>query len=184
MAESAQPVAERPADTAAVDPINPDARIGHIHLNVTDLDRAVAFYHTVFGFQVSVRYGAYQAFLTAGTYHHLIGLRAVPSQGAPAPADGPGLHHYGLLFPSRQALAQAVRRVCAAGVPIKDTADYGVGLAVYVDDPDGNNIELCWDRPAAQWPRRPDGTLDNRPRPLHLEDLVSAEAGTAATRPQ
>jgi len=173
MLESNQPVANQRADVQAPEPIDPHARIGHIHLKVADLDRAIAFYQTVLGLQVSVRYGNYQAFLAAGLYPHLIGLRAVPGQKSPSSSEEPGLHHYGLWFPTEPALAHAVRRVRDAGVPIKDTADYGVGLAVYIDDPDGNNIELCWDRPAEQWPRRPDGSLDNRPRPLHLEDLLT-----------
>ena len=174
MSENKQAVANQRADDPASEPIDPHARIGHIHLKVTDLDRAITFYQTVLGLQVSVRYGNYQAFLAAGSYPHLIGLRAVPAQKSSSPAEGPGLHHYGLWFPTQPALAHAVRRVREAGVPIKDTADYGVGLAVYIDDPDGNNIELCWDRPAEQWPRRPDGSLDNRPRPLHLEDLLTS----------
>jgi catechol 2,3-dioxygenase len=173
MSESNQSTANQVAEVQAIEPIDPHARIGHIHLKVADLDRAVAFYQTVLGFQVNVRFGNYQAFLAAGSYHHHIGLRAVPGQSPPSSSEGAGLHHYGLLFPTEPALAHAVRRVRNAGVPIKDTADYGVGLAVYIDDPDGNNIELCWDRPIEQWPRRPDGSLDIRPRPLDLEKLLT-----------
>lgn len=149
IAERAPSLTTQHGDVDVAAPIDPQARIAHIHLNVADLDRAIAFYHTALGFAVSVRYGNAQAFLAAGTYPHLLGLRAVRAADGPAPARSCGLYHYGLLFPTQQALVQAVRRVRADGVAITDAADYGVGLAIYIDDPDGNTIELCWERPAA-----------------------------------
>ena len=173
MSEDHTHTADQVALEHPADPIDSETRIGHIHLKVADLNRAVAFYQTVLGMKVTLRFGNYQAFLAAGSYHHHIGLRAVPGDNAVVSEKAAGLHHYGLLFPTRQALARAVQRARAAGVTIKDTADYGVSLAVYIDDPDGNNIELCWDRPREEWSWRSDGFVEMQPRPLQLDDLLA-----------
>jgi len=146
---------------------HPQTRIGHVHLTVADLDRALAFYRDVLGFEVTTRYGADAVFLSAGGYHHHI---------APAPAPGTtGLYHFAILFPDRQALAAAVRRVSDAGIPLEGAADHGVSEAVYLRDPDGNGVELYRDRPESEWPRAPDGTLVMYTRPLDLEALVAAQ---------
>ena len=155
---------------------HPQTRIGHVHLTVADLDRALAFYRDVLGFEVTTRYGADAVFLSAGGYHHHIGLNTWAGRGAPAPAPGTtGLYHFAILFPDRQALAAAVRRVSDAGIPLEGAADHGVSEAVYLRDPDGNGVELYRDRPESEWPRAPDGTLVMYTRPLDLEALVAAQ---------
>ena len=128
--------------------IHPAARIGHVHLKVSDLDRAIAFYRDVLGFDLTQRYGAQAAFLSAGGYHHHIGLNTWESEGAPpAPAGHPGLYHVAILYPDRRSLGQALARVVAAGVTLQGAADHGVSEAIYFTDPDGNGIELYRDRP-------------------------------------
>lgn len=157
------------------DPIHPAARIGHVHLKVSDLDRAIAFYSGVLGFEVMQRYGPQAAFLSAGGYHHHIGLNTWDSLGAPpAPRQAPGLYHTAILYPDRPALAVAVARVLRAGVSLTGAADHGVSEAVYLDDPDGNGVELYRDRPEGEWPRERDGTLAMVNRPLDVAAMLQA----------
>jgi len=154
--------------------IDPRTRIGHIHLTVSDLDRALAFYRDVLGFEVTTTYGRDAVFLSAGGYHHHIGLNTWAGRGAPAPAPGTtGLYHLAILFPDRKALAGALRRVLDAGVPLEGAADHGVSEAIYLRDPDGNGIELYRDRPESEWPKGADGKLAMHTRPLDLEKLLS-----------
>lgn len=153
--------------------ISREARIGHVHLKVADLERAVAFYCDVLGFHVTQRMGESAAFLGAGGYHHHIGLNSWESRGGPPPAPGTtGLYHAAILFPDRESLARAVRRILDAGITLDGAADHGVSEAVYLRDPDGNGLELYRDRDEAEWPRDPDGGLHMVTRPLDLEDLL------------
>ncbi|KIC50056.1 VOC family protein [Tateyamaria sp. ANG-S1] len=149
-----------------------DTSVGHIHLKVTDLDRAIAFYGDVLGFTLTQRYGDQAAFLSAGGYHHHIGLNTWHSRGAgPAPERAAGLYHVAFLFPDRASLGAALNRVLAHGTPLDGAADHGVSEAVYFSDPDGNGIELYRDRPEADWPRDPDGTLAMVNQPLDVDAL-------------
>ena len=154
--------------------IDPGVDIGHVHLKVADLDRAVAFYHGVLGFEVTQRMpGA--AFLSAGGYHHHIGLNTWSSRGGSPPQRGTtGLYHAAIRYPSRAALADALRRLTEAGIPLDGAADHGVSEALYLHDPDGNGLELYWDRPREEWPSDEDGTLLMVTDPLDLADLLSA----------
>ncbi len=155
-------------------PIDPGVRIGHVHLKVADLDRALAFWHGVLGFEIVQRYGAQAAFVSAGGYHHHIGLNTWESRGGSAPAPGTtGLYHVAILYPDRATLADALARLVAAGVPLDGAADHGVSEALYLRDPDGNGVELYRDRPAAEWPRTPDGTLAMVSDPLDLTALLA-----------
>jgi catechol 2,3-dioxygenase len=155
-------------------PIHPGARIGHVHLKVADLERAIAFYRDVMGFELTQRYGTQAAFLGAGGYHHHIGLNTWESAGAPpAPAGHPGLYHLAILYPDRRSLGQALARVIAAGVPLQGAADHGVSEAVYFADPDGNGIEIYRDRPEAEWPRDASGTLAMSNARLDLAALLA-----------
>jgi catechol 2,3-dioxygenase len=159
-------------------PIHPAVRIGHVHLKVADLERALAFYRDVLGFEVTQRMGSSAAFLSAGGYHHHIGLNTWESKGGPpAPEGAAGLYHVAILYPSRAALGEALRRLRRAKVPLEGAADHGVSEALYLRDPDNNGIELYVDRPAEQWPRAADGELVMRSEPLDLEALLSAAAG-------
>ena len=156
------------------DPAVPAAPcVGHVHLRVADLERAVAFYEGALGFAVQQRApGA--AFLGAGGYHHHIGLNTWESLGAPPPPPGrTGLYHAAFLYPSRPALARALRRALDAGAPLRGAADHGVSEAVYLADPDGNGVELCRDRPREEWPRDAEGTLAMRNAPLDVEALLA-----------
>ncbi len=154
-------------------PIDPGVRIGHVHLKVADLDRAIAFYRGVLGFELTQRFGSAAAFLSAGGYHHHLGLNTWESKGGPPPPRGTtGLFHHAILYPSRAALAVALRRLQAAGIPLDGAADHGVSEALYLHDPDGNGVELYWDRPQSQWPRTPDGGLAMYSHPLDLEALL------------
>ncbi len=154
--------------------IHPQARIGHVHLTVSDLDRALAFYRDALGFEVTTTYGRDAVFLSAGGYHHHIGLNTWAGRGAPRPAPGTtGLYHFAILYPDRAALAAAVRRLRDQGVPLEGAADHGVSEAVYLRDPDGNGVELYRDRPENEWPRTPDGALSMHTRPLDLEALLA-----------
>lgn len=147
--------------------------IGHVHLTVADLDRALAFYRDVLGFDVTTRLGRDAVFLSAGGYHHHIGLNTWAGRGAPAPAPGTtGLYHFAILFPDRASLAGAVRRVIEHGIPLEGASDHGVSEAIYLRDPDGNGVELYRDRPEAEWPRAHDGSLVMYTRPLDLENLL------------
>lgn len=154
-------------------PIDSQVRIGHVHLKVADLKRALKFYRDVLGFEIATRYGAQAVFLSAGGYHHQIGLNTWESLGGRAPAPGTtGLYHVALLYPTRALLADAVRRVLAAGIELEGAADHGVSEAIYLRDPDGNGVELYWDRPREQWPRKADGEIDMYTRQLDLEGLL------------
>lgn len=148
--------------------------VGHVHLKVADLERAIAFYRDVLGLELTQRYGAQAAFLSAGGYHHHVGLNTWMSRGGKAPAEGTtGLFHAAFLYPTRADLARAVRRVADAGFAIDGAADHGVSQAVYLRDPDGNGLELYWDRPAAEWPRDPSGGLAMVTEPLDLGALLA-----------
>jgi catechol 2,3-dioxygenase len=147
--------------------------IGHVHLKVADLERAVAFYRDVLGFEVTDRFGRQAAFLSADGYHHHIGLNTWESQGGGPPAPGTtGLYHAAILYPARASLAEALRRLLAHGVRIDGASDHGVSEAIYLRDPDGNGLELCWDRPREQWPRNADGSLAMSTDALDLESLL------------
>ena len=158
--------------------IHPQARVGHVHLKVADLDRAIAFYSGVLGFEVMQHYGSQAAFLSAGGYHHHIGLNTWESKGGTPPPPGhTGLYHSAFLYPDRAALAEAVRRVAAAGIPFDGAADHGVSEAVYLRDPDGNGVELYRDRPEKDWPRDAGGKLKMVNAPLSVRQLIAeAEA--------
>ncbi|MCK0095156.1 VOC family protein [Yoonia sp. F2084L] len=150
------------------------ARVGHIHLRVSDLDRAISFYSDLLGFAVTQRYGARAAFLAAGDYHHHIGLNTWDSLGAtPPPAGHTGLYHSAFLYPDRSALAQVVARVMAAGIPLDGAADHGVSEAVYMRDPDDNGVELYVDKPMADWPRNEVGELRMVNDPLDMPALLA-----------
>jgi catechol 2,3-dioxygenase len=154
--------------------IDPRARIGHVHLTVSDLERALRFYRDVLGFEVTTTYGRDAVFLSAGGYHHHLGLNTWAGRGAPAPAPGTtGLYHFAIVYPDRQTLAAALRRVLDAGVPLEGAADHGVSEAIYLRDPDGNGVELYHDRPESDWPRGADGTIAMNTRPLNLESLLA-----------
>ena len=154
-------------------PIHAATRIGHVHLTVSDLDRALAFYRDVLGFEVTAYYGQDAVFLSAGGYHHHVGLNTWAGRGAPPPAPGTtGLYHFAILFPDRRALAAAVRRVLDHGVRLEGASDHGVSEAIYLRDPDGNGVELYRDRPEAEWPRAPDGSIAMHTRPLDLQGLL------------
>jgi len=154
--------------------LDPRTKIGHVHLTVSDLDRALAFYRDALGFDVTTRYGADAIFLSAGGYHHHIGLNTWAGRGAPQPAPGTtGLYHFAILFPDRKTLSQAVRRVLDAGYPLEGASDHGVSEAIYLRDPDGNGVELYRDRPREEWPRNPDGTLGMFTGPLDVRALLA-----------
>ena len=158
-------------------PVDPGVRIGHVHLKVADLDRALAFYCGVLGFELMQRYGTEAAFLSAGGYHHHIGLNTWESRGGSPPAPGStGLFHTAILYPTRAALADALRRVTAAGIRLDGASDHGVSEALYLRDPDENGVELCWDRPPEQWLRTPEGELAMFTRRLDLGSLLQEGA--------
>lgn len=153
--------------------VHSQTRIGHVHLTVADLDRALAFYRDVLGFEVTARYGRDTVFVSAGGYHHHIGLNTWAGRGAPRPAHGTtGLYHFAILFPDRRELARAVNRVIEAGVPLEGASDHGVSEAIYLRDPDGNGVELYRDRPEHEWPRNGDGSLGMFTKPLDLAALL------------
>jgi catechol 2,3-dioxygenase len=161
-------------------PIDPGARIGHVHLKVSDLGRSVAFYRDALGFEITGRLGPAAAFLAAGGYHHHIGLNVWESRGgSAAPRGSTGLYHFAILYPSRAALAQALRRLQAAGVPLEGAADHGVSEALYLRDPDGNGIELYRDRPREEWPRDAAGSYAMVTEPLDLADLLGEDRAPA-----
>ena len=158
-------------------PIDPGVRIGHVHLKVADLDRALAFYCGVLGFTLMQRYGAEAAFVSAGGYHHHIGLNTWESRGgSPPPPGTTGLFHAAILYPTRAALADALRRLEAAGVALDGASDHGVSEALYLRDPDGNGLELYRDRPEAEWPRTPEGEVAMHTRRLDLRSLLAETA--------
>lgn len=155
-------------------PIAPQTRVGHVHLRVADLDRAIAFYGGVLGFDLTQRYGSQAAFLSAGGYHHHIGLNTWDSAGGTPPPPGhTGLYHTAFLFPDRKALAQALKRVLDAGIPLDGAADHGVSEALYLRDPDQNGVELYRDRAPEDWPRDKDGQLKMINAPLDVDALLA-----------
>ena len=160
--------------TSADQPISPGVRIGHVHLKVADLERSLAFYCGILGFELTQKYGDSAAFISAGGYHHHIALNTWESAGGyPPPAGTTGLYHLAILYPSRTDLADALRRLQAADIRLDGASDHGVSEALYLRDPDRNGVELYWDRPASEWPRTPDGHLNMFTRRLDLEDLLS-----------
>ena len=149
-------------------------RIGHVHLKVADLERALDFYCGLLGFEVTTRYGTQAAFISAGGYHHHIGLNTWQSKDAPkASRQGVGLYHTAILYPERADLARALQRLVDAEYPLTGAADHGVSEAIYLDDPDGNGVELYWDRPKEQWPRTQEGEIDMYTRSLDLRQLLA-----------
>jgi catechol 2,3-dioxygenase len=154
-------------------PIDPGVRIGHVHLKVADIDRALNFYIGVLGFELTQRMpGA--AFMSAGGYHHHIAVNTWESEGAPPPPPHrAGLYHLAILYPTRPLLADALRRLLKAEIPLTGASDHGVSEALYLNDPDKNGVELYWDKPREQWPCTPDGKLNMVTRPLDLRDLMA-----------
>jgi len=163
-----------PADAAlTMRPISAGTRIGHVHLKVSDLERSLAFYCGVLGFELQARYGAQAAFISAGGYHHHIGLNTWESKGgSPPPPGSTGLYHTAILYPTRADLADALRRLAKASIQLTGASDHGVSEALYLDDPDGNGVELYWDRGKEEWPRNPDGSLGMFTKRLDLEGLL------------
>ena len=165
------------SEKKSVQPIDPGVRIGHVHLKVANLERAIGFYRDVLGFELMQRMGDQAAFLSAGGYHHHIGLNTWESlDGAPPPFGTTGLYHHAILYPTRAALADALRRVIAAKIPLDGAADHGVSEALYLRDPDDNGVELYWDRPKEQWPYTKDGKLAMFTRRLDLHGLLGEAA--------
>jgi catechol 2,3-dioxygenase len=154
-------------------PIDPGVRIGHVHLKVAEIERSLAFYCGVLGFELTQRYGSQAAFVSAGGYHHHIGLNTWESFGGPSPPPNcTGLFHLAILYPTRASLADALRRLIAAKITLDGASDHGVSEALYLRDPDENGVELYWDRPREQWPRGPKGELTMFTRALDLDDLL------------
>lgn len=148
-------------------------RIGHVHLKVADLDRALDFYCGLLGFEITTTYGEQAAFISAGGYHHHIGLNTWQSKGAePAPRNRPGLFHTAILYPSRKDLAEIVKILIESDYPLTGASDHGVSEAIYLNDPDENGVELYWDRPEDQWPLKEDGSLNMLTKPLDLGNLL------------
>jgi catechol 2,3-dioxygenase len=157
-------------------PIPPGTRIGHVHLKVSDLQRALDFYCGVLGFELQQLYGGQAAFVSAGGYHHHIGLNTWESEGgSPPPPGTTGLFHVAILYPTRADLADALRRLSAHDVPLDGASDHGVSEALYLHDPDFNGIELYWDKPESQWPRKADGSLAMVTQRLDLQDLINTQ---------
>ena len=158
-------------------PIDARVRIGHVHLKVADLGRALDFYCGVLGFELIQRWGAQAAFISAGGYHHHIGLNTWESAGgSPPPRGSTGLFHLAILYPTRAQLADALRRLVAADIPLDGASDHGVSEALYLRDPDDNGVELYWDRPEEAWPRDADGQITMFTRALDLDDLLTEAA--------
>ena len=161
----------------ATRPIDPQTRIGRVHLKVADLERSLRFYCGVLGFELMQRYGTEAAFISAGGYHHHIGLNTWESLGgSPPPPGTTGLFHVAILYPTRVALADALRRLIAAGIALDGASDHGVSEALYLRDPDENGVELYWDRPKEAWPRTPQGELAMFTQRLDLNDLLKEVA--------
>jgi catechol 2,3-dioxygenase len=157
-----------------LNPIAPGISIGHVHLKVADLERALGFYCGVLGFELTQRFGTQAAFVSSGGYHHHIGLNTWESRGgSPPPPSATGLYHLAIVYPTRALLADALRRLLAAEIEIDGAADHGVSEALYLHDPDGNGVELYRDRPKEQWPRTPDGGLAMFTHPLDLDGLIA-----------
>lgn len=167
------------------DRIDPGVRIGHVHLKVASVERALQFYCGILGFELTQRYGRRAAFVSAGGYHHHIGLNEWESAGgSPPPSGSTGLYHLAILYPTRQSLAKALRRIVEADVVIEGASDHGVSEAIYIRDPDGNGVELYWDRPPDQWPRTESGELAMVTLPLDLPGLLNEAGNTAEHAPQ
>ena len=159
---------------AMSEPIDPGADIGHVHLKVADLERALGFWRDVLGFEVQVQLGDHAAFISAGGYHHHIGLNTWESRGgSPPPPGSTGLYHTAIRYPTRAALAKALKRVVEAGMPLSGASDHGVSEAIYLNDPDRNGIELYWDRPRDEWHRDEEGNLVMFTAPLDLNALLA-----------
>lgn len=153
--------------------IPPQTRIGHIHLKVADLNRSLTFYRDLLGFEVTTMYGDQAAFISAGGYHHHIGLNTWHTAGAgPAPKNNVGLYHTAIVYPTRKDLAVIFDRLRKAQYPLSGASDHGVSEAIYLDDPDGNGVELYWDRPRELWPKKADGSLEMFTLPIDLQDLL------------
>lgn len=166
-------MASQDPDSRKFGPIDAGTRIGHVHLKVADLQPALDFYCGVLGFELTQRYGSRAAFVSAGGYHHHIGLNTWESAGGSPPAAGTtGLYHLAIVYPTRAALADALRRLRSSGVELDGASDHGVSEALYLRDPDDNGVELYWDRPQEAWPRTPDGDLAMFTEPLDLESLL------------
>jgi catechol 2,3-dioxygenase len=160
-------------------PIDPEVRIGHVHLKVADIERSLAFYCGILGFELMARMGDQAAFISAGGYHHHIGLNTWESRGgSPPPPGTTGLYHHAILYPSRSALADAYRRLIDGGWPLTGASDHGVSEALYLDDPDGIGVELYRDRPRQEWPRTDDGQMIMYTRRLDLSGLLAEAVGT------
>lgn len=160
--------------THSVHPIDPQVRIGHVHLKVAELPRALDFYSGVLGFEITQRIGDSAAFVSAGGYHHHIAFNTWESLGgSPPPPGSTGLYHLAIVYPTRAALADALRRLIEAGVPLQGASDHGVSEALYLSDPDGNGVELYWDRPKEEWPTTPEGGVAMFTRRLDLQALLS-----------
>ena len=160
--------------TPAEPSVHPETTIGHVHLKVSDLNRAIAFYRDAFGFEVMHHYGSSAAFLSAGGYHHHLGLNTWESRGGPPPQPGStGLYHFAILYPNRRELARALKRLVDHGVAIDGASDHGVSEAIYLHDPDGNGIEIYRDRPRNEWPHDPNGELSMVTKPLDLRALLA-----------
>ena len=158
-------------------PVHPEVRIGHVHLKVADLERAIAFYRDVLGFELTQRYGTQAAFLSAGGYHHHIGLNTWESEGGSPPQPGTtGLYHLAIIYPTRAELADALSRLIKAGIPLDGASDHGVSEALYLRDPDGNGVELYWDHPKELWPKTAKGELNMLTKPLDVEGLLEETA--------
>ena len=156
--------------------IGPGVRIGHVHLKVADIERSLGFYRDVLGFELTQRFGTQAAFLSAGGYHHHLGLNTWESAGgSPAAAGTTGLYHVAILYPTRAELADALRRLMEAGIQLDGASDHGVSEALYLRDPDGNGVELYWDRPREEWPVDENGELAMFTRPLDLHALLREE---------
>lgn len=154
-------------------PIDPGVTIGHVHLKVADLERALGFYQGVLGFELTQRYGRQAAFVSAGGYHHHIGMNTWESAaGSPPPSGTTGLYHLAIRYPTRASLADALRRLIEAGIELDGASDHGVSEALYLRDPDDNGVELYWDRPREEWPRDSEGRIAMVTRPLDLEGLL------------
>ena len=155
--------------------IDPRVDIGHVHLKVADVDRALTFYRDVLGFEVQQRWGSDAAFISAGGYHHHIGLNSWESRGgSPPPPGTTGLYNVAIRYPTRATLADALRRLVEAAVPLSGASDHGVSIALYLNDPDGNGLELYWDRPEEEWPRPPDGKgVAMVSQPVDLQALLA-----------
>jgi catechol 2,3-dioxygenase len=174
----------RDDEPAPSQPIDANARIGHVHLKVADLARALDFYCGVLGFELTQRYGKDAAFISAGGYHHHIGLNTWESRGgSPPPPGSTGLYHLAILYPTRAALADALHRLLTRGIPLDGASDHGVSEALYLRDPDNNGVELYWDRPKHLWPRSPDGSLAMYTRPLDLKRLLADRSGAGRIEP-